>query len=225
VINIFIPIKEHSQRVPNKNFRFFGEKKLYQYVISKYFDYDNIELYVDTDSEEIFNWINNDCPDNFHAYWRDTMLVGDDTSVNLLIENFVDTYCCDDNDLVIQTHVTSPFLNTDVICALDKWVFGTGRDSITSANVIKSRLWREEGYGYCPINHNPMKMEKTQDLPAIYEENSAFYAFTVGSFKRCKKRIGSNNCFYEINFPENLDIDTEDDWELCCKIRAMLNKD
>ena len=45
--NIFIPIKEHSERVPNKNFRLFGDKPLYQHTIDKLSDFN---VFVDTDS-------------------------------------------------------------------------------------------------------------------------------------------------------------------------------
>jgi N-acylneuraminate cytidylyltransferase len=214
VNKIFIPIKEHSQRVPQKNFRDFGGKPLYQHVISKYFTCGaEFELWVDTDSEEIWNWVNNECPDNFYSYMRPESLRGDDVSVNLLISNFIKNHC-GNGDAVAQIHITSPFLEPSDLLpfSLDKY------DSITSANVIQSRIWREEKYGYCPVNHNPMKMEKTQDLPVLYEENSAFYIFKVDSFKRTGKRIGEKNCFWSLNFPKNLDIDTEEDWDICKKV-------
>ena len=232
---IFIPIKEHSERVPRKNFRDFGGKPLYQYVISKYIDYDSkghkiewdkfyndMELWVDTDSDEIKNWVNAECPDNFHAYSRPKQLVGDDVSVNLLIGNFVYHHCNND-DVIVQTHVTSPFLNPLTICRVSR-LRDLSIDSTASANVINSRLWRRENYGWCPINHNPMKMEKTQDLPAVYEENSAFYAFTVDSFKKNGKRIGESHRFVEVSFPHNLDIDTEKDFEMALALRECYEK-
>ena len=35
-----------------------------------------------------------------------------------------------------------------------------------------------------PINHNPRKLIRTQDLSPIYEENSNFYIFSRNSFKK-----------------------------------------
>ena len=89
----------------------------------------------------------------------------------------------------------------------------TKYDSVVSCNVINSRLWRKEKYGYCPVNHNPLKMEQTQDLPKYYEENSAFYIFEPNVIKTFGTRIGQNAFFYEINEPYNIDIDTEEDWD------------
>lgn len=95
-------------------------------------------------------------------------------------------------------------------------------DSVVSANIIQSRLWRKETYGYCPINHNPMKLEETQKLPIIYEENSSFYMFNSDKFITQNNRICGKFMFYGLKFPENVDIDTEDDWEFVQKINNII---
>ena len=85
-------------------------------------------------------------------------------------------------------------------------------DSVVSCNLHQTRFWRKEAYGYCPVNHNPAKLEQTQDLPAFYEENSAFYIFKPPVLLKHGNRIGQNPYFFVLNEPENLDIDTEEDW-------------
>jgi len=59
-----------------------------------------------------------------------------------------------------------------------------------------------------------MKLEQTQDLPVYYEENSLFYIFNSDYFLKTNARVGINPYFYVNNYPENIDIDTEDDWKL-----------
>lgn len=49
---IYIPIKEISQRVPEKNFREFCGKPLWEHTIDKLKDF---EVVVDTDSTDIIN--------------------------------------------------------------------------------------------------------------------------------------------------------------------------
>ena len=88
-----------------------------------------------------------------------------------------------------------------------------GHDSVFSADVVQNRFWRKESYGYCPVNHNPMKLEQTQDLPVYYMENSYLYAF-LPKVLEYNNRIGYNPYIMEIGFPYNLDIDTEEDWKL-----------
>ena len=209
-MKIFIPIKHNSQRVPRKNFRELNGVPLYKHTLYKLKDY---SVYVDTDSDEIMDGINSDSElKNVNCYRRRENLIGDEVSVCDLISNFIDRYIFKDAH-VCQIHVTSPFLTLLTLeAAYDR--IKEGYDSVASCNEIHTRFWRKEEYGYSPINHNPMKLEQTQDLPTYYEENSNFYIFSSENFKKTKTRIGFNPYFYTTEFPENMDIDTEDDWKL-----------
>ena len=209
-MKIFIPIKENSQRVPKKNFRLINDTPLYKHVLYKLTNY---EVYVDTDSKKILDGIREDSKlQNVVVYERIKSLVGDEVSVCDLIDNFISSQNISDKH-ICQLHVTSPFVTTQIL----KGAFNKleeGYDSIVSCDKIQSRLWREEAYGYAPINHNPAKLEQTQDLPPYYEENSIFYIFDVEQFLKTKMRVGLNPFFYTVGFPYNIDIDTEEDWEL-----------
>jgi len=44
--------------------------------------------------------------------------------------------------------------------------------------------------------------------------------FKANNFLKTKSRIGNNPYFYPCNFPENIDIDTEDDWKLVKNIEG-----
>ena len=103
---IFIPIKQNSQRVKNKNFRLFGEDPLYIHTLLKL---NKFTVYVDTDSEIVFNKIKEDPRFiNVICQKRPSHLVGDKVSVNKIIKDFVVRN--DIKDDVCQIHVTSPFL-------------------------------------------------------------------------------------------------------------------
>lgn len=204
---LFIPIKKNSQRVKNKNFRLFGEEPLYKYTLLKF---PNDNIYVDTDSDDLIQEIKEDSRlNNVNVFKREKELIGDNISVLSLIKNFIIKFHI--REPVVQIHVTSPFLERDVL--IDAFKKITDYDSVVSCNEYNSRFWRKETYGYCPINHNPLKLEQTQDLPKIYEENSAFYIFQPKNILDYNNRIGINPFFYPINFPTNIDIDTEKDWE------------
>tara|TARA_R100000152_G_C6770743_1_gene197032 strand:+ start:266 stop:913 length:648 start_codon:yes stop_codon:yes gene_type:complete len=206
-MKIFIPIKHSSQRVPKKNFRNFNGEPLYKHSLLKYSEF---EVYVDTDSEQIIYEINNDSRfKNVTVYKRDNKLIGHEVSVCDLIKNFISKY--DISRPLVQLHVTSPFLNPQII--KDAYSFMSDHDSVVSCNLHNSRFWRKEKYGFCPLNHNPLKLEQTQDLPTIYEENSAFYMFKPSVVLSTGNRIGQNPYFYSISRPHNMDIDTEQDWK------------
>ena len=213
-MKVFIPIKENSQRVPRKNFRLLNGIPLYKNILKKL---KGFQIFVDTDSNKIKEGIEKD-PElkNVSVFKRSKELVGDDVSVCDLIENFINLYDLK-NEYICQAHVTSPFITNQLLQEAFKKT-KEGYDSIVSCNEIHSRFWRKEPYGYVPINHNPMKLEQTQDLPTYYEENSTFYIFDVDMFRKTKTRIGFNPYFYPIYFPSNLDVDTKNDWELVCKV-------
>ena len=40
------------------------------------------------------------------------------------------------------------------------------------------------------FNHNPNKLQRTQDLESLYEENSNLYIFSKESFINSNSRIG-----------------------------------
>lgn len=213
---IYIPIKENSQRVPKKNFRDFNGKPLWEHTIDKLKDF---EVVVDTDSEEIIT----KCIDKkwVTPYFRPNHLRGDTVSVVDLIKNYTDKRELNDEDWVCQVHVTSPFLDVAHLHFLQNEIQDCTYDSKFSVDIIQNRFWRDEGYGLSPINHNPMKLEQTQDLPPYYMENSYLYLFKVGVLKY-GNRIGKNPQVMPIEFPYNLDIDTEQDWELVKKVNELL---
>ena len=209
---IFIPIKEHSERVPKKNFRLLNDIPLYLYQINKFRK--DFKVYVDTDSDEIYTTLSN--LDNVIVYKREINLIGDNISVNLLIKNLIMKYNI--NDYICQIHVTSPFLKVETIKNIN---LNNNYDSYASADIIQSRIWKKENMGFIPINHNPMKLEKTQDLSKYYVENSGFYIFHTKTFLKYDNRIGINPQFIELSFPENVDIDNEKDWSLVLKLNKI----
>jgi len=207
-LKIFIPIKRNSQRVAGKNFRDFLGLPLYKRTLK---EFSNFEIFVDTDSEDLISEISEDTElKHVNAYLRNKKLLGDEVSVCDLISDWVKRFKLDES--VCQIHVTSPFLKSKTVSHAFS-MLEKGHDSVVSVNTIHSRLWRKESYGFCPVNHNPAKLEQTQDLPALYEENSLFYIFNSSCFLKTGMRIGENPFFYECNFPENIDIDNENDWD------------
>ena len=216
-MKIFIPIKKNSNRVPNKNFRIFNGQPLYKHVISKW-ENKGFQIFVDTDSNEIiddlkgFSYVT--------TYKRKKELEGDNVSVNMLVENFINNYFELEGDgIIAQIHVTNPFLSPETV--IDASSYMNNFSSVFSVNKINSRLWYELDEKQYPLNHNPMLLEPTQDLKTIYEENSCFYIFNKNNFLKNNNRVSSKNKFYLVNFPENIDIDTEYDWDYAKKINTI----
>tara|TARA_B100000427_G_scaffold329728_1_gene347330 strand:- start:1033 stop:1614 length:582 start_codon:yes stop_codon:yes gene_type:complete len=178
------------------------------------------EIYINTDSEQLEKTITEDTKlTNVKIIKRKEKLLGHTVSVCKLIEDFIL-----ENKITepfVQMHVTSPFIKRETV--LDAFKQISIFDSVVSCNKIKSRFWKKEEFGFCPVNHNPLKLEQTQDLPSLYEENSSFFILKPKTFLKYG-RVGQNPFFYEIHFPENLDIDTEEDWHFCNSYREIIEK-
>lgn len=203
-----LPIKLNSERVPGKNFKILGLKPLYKWILDKLISINLIDnIIINTDAIEKFNNINSS---KVIVRKRKKKICGDDVSMNLVIE---DDLMSNDGDIFFMTHATNPFLKKKTIInsikAFKKKLNLV--DSFFSVTKYQSRFYDE----YCkPINHDPKKLIKTQDLKIWYEENSSFYIFTKTSFKSNKSRIGIRPFPYITEKLESLDIDTIDDWKM-----------
>ena len=75
-----------------------------------------------------------------------------------------------------------------------------------------------------PLNHDPEKLIKTQDLEPCFEENSCIYIFSGKSFlNNNKNRIGKRPVIFEqdVNSVEVIDIDTPADWTHAERVLMM----
>ncbi|MCD6356295.1 MAG: acylneuraminate cytidylyltransferase family protein [Anaerolineaceae bacterium] len=203
-----VPMRHHSQRVPQKNFREMAGKPLFHHILSTLIKCPEIgEIVVDTDSEVIMEGIKLNFPEVI-IIERSPALCADDVSMNDILLFDVDKVPA---DLYLQTHSTNPLLRAETISkAIKEFTKEFGRvDSLFSVTRLQRRLWDENTQ---PINHDPNILLQTQDLPPIYEENSCIYLFTAENLKKRKNRIGEKPMMFEINAEESMDIDEINDF-------------
>ena len=182
---------------------------------SRYID----KVIVNTDSAALKQDLLNCFSDKVIIIDRPQELIGDMVSMNKIIE-------CDINkvnaDLYIQTHSTSPLLSVKSLdSAIEKMISrSTDFDSIFSVTKIQTRLYDKNGN---PFNHDPKELLRTQDLEAMFEENSGFYIFTKDSFKNAdNKRIGLRPLMFEIDKIEAIDIDEPSDFIIAEALYKLL---
>lgn len=208
-----LPMKRHSARVPNKNFRPFGGKPLFAWILE--------ELLAVTQIHQIV--INTDATDLLESHAlvqsprvllrnRREEICGDFVSMNLVIEDDINAV---EADTYLMTHTTNPLLQRKTIeGALEAYHSGVANDtadSLFTATKFQTRFYREDG---SPINHDPNNLIRTQDLEPWYEENSNMYIFSKASFNETNARIGNKPILFETPSNESMDIDTQDDWVL-----------
>lgn len=203
-----VPMKGHSERVPNKNLKDFNGRPLYHCVVEALLKSKNIDkVIINTDLKDIAE----DAKKNFDRIIivdRPEEIQGDFVSMNKVIEYDLSQI---DGNYFLQTHSTNPLLTTSTI---DKAIeafhnLGVGYDSIFSVTRHQARFFDQEEK---PVNHNPEELLRTQDLPPLYEENSNLYLFSRVSFEKTKARIGVNPKIFEMDKIEAIDIDEPEDF-------------
>ena len=210
---IFITIKENSQRVRKKNFiKFKNNIPLFKVLIYKL---NKFKIYIDTDSKKIMNSIHNDkLITNTTVYLREKKFIEMENNGKspgpYMIKNFLNKFVKDQDEPIIHAHVTSPFLKQKTL--LNALTFmKQGYDSVSSCNKINKIAFLKEKK-FRPINFKFKDQHaRTQNLNPIFVINSAFFIFRKKLFMKKLNRISKNNYFYELKFPENIDIDEKDD--------------
>ena len=206
-----LPMKENSERVPNKNFKLLGGKPLYQWILDSLCQIECIDnIVINTDSENILNRAFNN--KKIILRKRNSKICGDFVSMNKVIEDDVMKI---HSDISVMTHTTNPFLSSKTIQdSIDDFV-RSKNDSLFTVNKYQTRFYDTSGKA---INHDFNKLERTQDLDPYYEENSCLYIFSRKSFLEHQNRIGNNPIMKEIPKIESIDIDDMEDWHLAEKI-------
>lgn len=198
-IAALVPMKGHSERVPNKNLREFNGRPLCHWILNTLRATPEIdEVVVNTDADEIATEA-----EQFGAtvLERPEKLRGDYVSMNRIILHDVREV---DADRYLQTHCTNPLLRPESISDAIEAFRERECDSLFSVTPLRTRLWDADGE---PINHERDELKRTQDLPPVYEENSNVYLFTRESVERRKNRIGDDPAMFPIEASEAIDID------------------
>jgi len=217
-MKFFVIIKDKSVRVPDKNFIELGNKPMYMHLLDELKPFSG-DVYINTDSERIKNLSNFNIIKRTmcHILWENT---GKNSPVLSMINGFLDYYVEDENEIIVTPHVTSPFIKLSTIMdATDK----IGEyDSVVSCTKHHEFAYLENKHGLTPLNFNTSHVSRTQDLQPIVFQNGAFFAFTKKTFKIHNNRIGSNPYYYELSFPENIEIDTPDDMKLAKAVQGVI---
>lgn len=209
-IAALVPMRHHSQRVPGKNYRPLAGKPLFQHILETLQAVPEIgTVIVDTDSEPVMDGVRRFFPD-VKLIQRPEHLRADDVPMNDILLYDTAQFQA---DFYLQTHSTNPLLRAETISnAIQKFTTEYPKyDSLFSVTRLQTRLYWQDGRA---INHNPLELIQTQDLPPVYEENSCVYLFTRENLERKKHRIGDHPLMFEIDADEAWDIDEELDFEI-----------
>jgi len=209
-ITALVPMRHSSERVPGKNFRPMAGKPLFHHILRTLQAVPEIrKIAVDTDSPTILSGLEEHFPAVVRLERPEHLRHGEIPMNQVLLHDTAEI----ESDFYLQTHSTNPLLRAETISiAIQTFLDNQPEvDSLFSVTPWQTRLYWQDG---TTINHNPKELLRTQDLPAVYEENSCIYIFSRNTLVEHDHRIGPKALMFPINPAEAGDIDEELDFQV-----------
>ena len=206
----FLPVKEYSSRVQNKNIKLLDGKPLFIHTLTKLIEsniFDNV--YLDTESQNIINLAKDlDCD----ILKRDPNLASNDTNGNQLFENQILQV---DADIYVQALATSPFISVKTIKHGIDQVANKRYDSAVLVSKQKQYTWKNGSPNYDFVN-----IPNSIDIEDTIIETMGLYIVERSIAHKNKRRIGEKPYFIEASPIESVDVNNQEDFALAELIAA-----
>lgn len=206
-----VPMRGGSERIVRKNMRSFHGKPLYHWIVTTLINAASIDdIVLDSDSDEILGDARAEFGKSCRVLQRPESLGHGDVPMNAVIDHVLSNV---EGEVFLQTHATNPLLKSGTIDrAVEQFARNPqGYDSLFSVTARHARFWSTDGN---PLNHDPSRLERTQDMDPLLEENSCIYMFSRDGFARSKNRVGRMPMMFPTEPLEAVDIDDEPDFAL-----------
>ena len=213
-INVFLPMRAGSERVPNKNTKTFSgiqgglcKIKLEQLINCNLID----TILVSTNDPEVMKIANIFNSKKIRILIRPNKLASSSTSTDDLIK-YVPEVMPDGH--ILWTHVTSPFITSEIYDQiienyLDKL---EGFDSLMTVTKLQKFIWKDSK----PVNYNRNfeKWPKTQTIEPLWEVNSGVFLTKKCIYQSNSDRIGDKPYLFELSDDIAFDIDWLPDYKI-----------
>ena len=223
-MKIFTIIKEISKRVPDKNFIDLGGHPLWWHLLS---ELDGLDITVNTDSKKFLDQLQNSNLKSVRVINREKKHIdweNDDNIDSSPVEDMLFDFCrkLDKSEVIILTHITSPFLKKetlfDAVKLLDK---NREAKSIHSVLQIQDFVWLKKDTFANPINFSTDRVQRTQDLSPIFVSKGAFFIARAGDILDQNKRLPEPLIFFPLNHIESVEIDNYEDLKFARILRGQ----
>jgi CMP-N-acetylneuraminic acid synthetase len=161
-------------------------------------------IVVDTDDDALTEDLRRNFP-MVQTLVRPARLADDMASAHEIVRNTVTQL---DGNHFVQTHSTNPLLTSDTLDDAARSYFSSrpSHDSLFSVTPVYKRFYTASAQ---PVNHEPLKIIRTQDLEPLLEENSCIYIFDRDTILERRSRIGTRPTLFRMEPQESVDIDDE----------------
>ena len=213
-MKIFTIIKEHSNRIVEKNFTDVNGKPLWWHRL---YELNGLDVTVHTESPKFLKQLQSSNlkqikvikREEKHIKWENNKSI-DSSPVEDMLFDFCKTV--DNSEMVVLTHITSPFLKKETILkAIDILQNDHKAKSIHSVLQVQDFVWLKKGSQVSPVNFYTDRVQRTQDLQPILVSKGAFFIAKAGDILDQRKRLPEPLLFFPLNHTESVEIDNFED--------------
>ena len=224
-MKIFTIIKEDSKRIPNKNFVDVNGHPLWWHLLS---ELEGLDVTVNTDSQKFIKQLEESNLKSIsvikrhqkHVDWENDKSI-DSSPVEDMLFDFCETL--DRSEIVVLTHITSPFLKKQTIFdAVDMLLNDQNSKSIHSVHKIQDFVWVKKENEASPVNFQTDRVQQTQDLSPIFVSKGAFFIAKAGDILDQKKRLPEPLLFFLLDHVQSVEIDNFEDLEFAKLLKGKL---
>ena len=215
-MKIFTIIKDESIRIPEKNFSDVNGYPLWWHLLS---ELEGLDITVNTDSQKFIKQLQSSNLKSIrvinrlqkHIDWENNESI-DTSPVEDMLFDFCETL--DRSEIVVLTHVTSPFLKKETIFdAVDMLQNDTISKSIHSVHQVQDFVWVKKDSEASPVNFFADRVQRTQDLSPILISKGAFFIANAGDILDQRKRLPEPLIFFPLDHIQGVEIDNFEDLE------------
>ena len=215
-MKIFTIIKEQSKRIPDKNFAEIKGSPLWWHLLS---ELEGLDITVNTDSEKFIHQLIGSNLSSIkvvkrlqkHIDWEN-----DENTDSSPVEDMLFDFCktIDRSEIVVLTHITSPFLKKQTILdAIDVLQNNDRAKSIHSIHQVQDFVWLKQGDEATPINFCTDRVQRTQDLSPMLVSKGAFFIARAGDILDQRSRLPEPLIFFPLDHVQAVEIDNFGDLE------------
>ncbi len=223
-MKVFTIIKEDSKRIPDKNFIDINGYPLWWYLLS---ELEGLHVTVNTDSQKFINQLRSSQLKSIkvinrlqkHIDWENDENLGSSPVEDMLFE-FCETI--DRSEIVVLTHVTSPFLKKETIFdAVDMLQNDHKSKSIHSVHQVQDFVWLKRANEVSPVNFFTDRIQRTQDLSPILISKGAFFIARAGDILDQRNRLPEPLLFFPLDHVQAVEIDNFEDLKFARLLSAL----
>lgn len=204
IIKALVPVRSGSKRVDNKNVRPFAGSNLLEIKLQQLLRIRELDgIVVNSNSDEMLE-IASRYP--VELVKRDDRYATDTVCMSDVFEHMAETF---PGDVVVYAAVTYPLLADDTVSTVIRLFRERGaHDSVVPVSRIRHFMLRDGA----PLNYDPDRFPKSQDLPAIHALTWSASVVHRDVMIARKHTVGARPFLHEIDDLQALDIDTPYDF-------------